>query len=245
MAYEGTFFLRFGVRVSRAMPFGVSFHHGDQRALPRNGKVPGSFPGDFCMQEGNLPFSGFRPAFGERTTSSGEDCMGKNLWLPGLPEPRQEFFGRGGGIEDVRGGFTIEGFAGGEHFGHLFRNGFPVVWGVAARRWDWLAGGMRDWAGRDRSTMPFSHEAVFLRKHHAAPSARCGDDLRWGSNRPEDGALAFAETVPAFAGYDVSYGSPVVSRKWMSASTPILQPSCRAKAPPLKSRRFACSAPTR
>lgn len=23
---------------------------------------------------------------------------------------------------------------------------------------------------------------------------------------PEDGALAFAETVPAFAGYDVSYG---------------------------------------
>ena len=77
------------------------------------------------MRVGNFPFFVFGAAFWGKNDVFRRLYGQKNLWLQDCQSLGQEFFGRGGGIEDVRGGFTIERFAGGEHFGYLFRNGFP------------------------------------------------------------------------------------------------------------------------
>ena len=76
------------------------------------------------MRVGNSLFSFSEPLLGKERRLP-KAVWAKNLWLQDCQSLGQEFFGRGGGIEDVRGGFTIERFAGGEHFGYLFRNGFP------------------------------------------------------------------------------------------------------------------------
>ncbi len=63
---------------------------------------PEVFPGDFCMRVGNSLFSFSEPLFGERTTSS--EVYGKKTYgFQDCQSLGQEFFGRGGGIEDVRG----------------------------------------------------------------------------------------------------------------------------------------------
>mgnify|MGYP006958035445 FL=1 len=76
------------------------------------------------MRVVKFPFPVFGAAFWGKNDVFRRLYGQKNLWLQDCQSLGQEFFGRGGGIEDVRGGFTIERFAGGEHFGHLFRNGF-------------------------------------------------------------------------------------------------------------------------
>ena len=75
----------------------------------------------------------------------------------------------------------------------------------------------------------FTHEAaVFLGKHHAAPG---GDDGRGSGDFPEDGAFPFAETVPAFAGYDVRYCFSCRFTQ-MDVGIHIIAAELRASAPP-------------
>ena len=121
------------------------------------------------MRVGNFPFFVFGAAFWGKNDVFRRLYGQKNLWLQDCQSLGQEFFGRGGGIEDVRGGFTIERFAGGEHFGYLFRNGFPGKCGALRGVGVGLQAGCKDLGrgGKIEHDAVFAHEAaVFLRKHH-------------------------------------------------------------------------------